>query len=243
LNELDKSEIILKEFKPINIEGGYVIDGLPSAGITNTIATESLMSTAKFELAGYLDSDSFPALAIMNEGLPNHPTNIFVNHELKTAIFISQLNIPDFLHRIVANLIINWAKEHKCSLVISSIPHTSSIPVKEKVVAAVSTEEAKSKLKKADIPITSNAIIPGIPGQLLVEGRYSNQNVVVLAYNPENQKQPDFKSGAKLCEIMSKLIPGTSCNVSYLEQVAEKIENDIKKTKKETKSIVDTMYR
>ena len=70
MNELNESEIFIKELKPINIEGGYVIDGLPSAGITNTIATTSLMSTAKFELVGYLDSNSFPALAIMNEGLP-----------------------------------------------------------------------------------------------------------------------------------------------------------------------------
>lgn len=243
MNEINNPEIIIKELKSINVEGGYVIDGLPSAGITNTIATESLMSTTKFELGGYLDSNSFPALAVIKEGLPYHPTNIFVNHELKTAVFTSQINIPDFLHRATANLMINWAKEHKCSLVISSIPHTSTIPVTDKIIAAVSTEDAKNKLKEVDIPVTSNAIIPGIPGQLLIEGKHSNQNVIVLVFNPENEKQPDFKSGAKLCEVMSKLIPGTSCNIGYLEQVAEKIEGDIKKTKKETKNIMDTMYR
>ncbi|MEK6866346.1 MAG: proteasome assembly chaperone family protein, partial [Thermoproteota archaeon] len=32
----------IKELRPINLEGGYLIDGFPSVGFTSAIATESM---------------------------------------------------------------------------------------------------------------------------------------------------------------------------------------------------------
>ncbi|KEQ55707.1 hypothetical protein AAA799N04_01911, partial [Marine Group I thaumarchaeote SCGC AAA799-N04] len=43
-------KIRIKEFKPLNLEGGYLIDGFPSAGFSSAIATESMVHTSKFEL-------------------------------------------------------------------------------------------------------------------------------------------------------------------------------------------------
>ena len=43
------NEIEIKEINPISIEGGVVINGFPSSGITSAIATESMISTSNFE--------------------------------------------------------------------------------------------------------------------------------------------------------------------------------------------------
>ena len=43
-------KIRIKEFKPLNLEGGYLIDGFPSAGFSSAIATESMVHTSQFEL-------------------------------------------------------------------------------------------------------------------------------------------------------------------------------------------------
>ncbi len=61
--------------------------------------------------------------------------------------------------------------------------------------------------------------------------------------NPENEKGPDFKSGAKLCKAISKLIPGSSCNMKLLEKEAKVIEQDLQEAEKETKGLTDSMYR
>jgi uncharacterized protein len=42
---------------------------------------------------------------------------------------------------------------------------------------------------------------------------------------------------------MSKLIPGASCNISSLQQEAEKAEGMIKKTQEESEHLKDSMYR
>ena len=43
-------EIKIKEITPINIEGGFLVDGFPSIGFTSAIATESLIHTSQFQV-------------------------------------------------------------------------------------------------------------------------------------------------------------------------------------------------
>ena len=233
--------IRIKEIKPINIEGGYLIDGFPSTGFTSAIATESLIHTSQFELAGIIDSDSFPPVSIIKNGVPNYPTRIFVNNQLKVAVFSSYLTLHESLHKTIARNMLKWSREHKCSLIISSVAVKGTDNQKQ-ITAAASTEAAKSKLKDAEISILEHGTIPGIPGALLNEGMLYNQNVAVILFNSQ-QVAPDFKSSVQLCLAMSKLIPGISCNIETLQKEAETAEHDIKETEEEAKSLKDLMYR
>lgn len=233
--------IRIKETKPINIEGGYLIDGFPSTGFTSAIATESLIHTSQFELAGIIDSDSFPPVSIIKNGIPNYPTRIFVNNQLKVAVFSSYLTLHESLHKTIARNMLKWSREHKCSLIISSVA-VKGIDNQKQITAAASTEAAKSKLKDAEISILEHGTIPGIPGSLLNEGMLYNQNVAVILFNSQ-QVAPDFKSSVQLCLAMSKLIPGISCNIETLQKEAETAEHDIKETEEEAKSLKDLMYR
>ena len=233
--------IRIKEIKPINIEGGYLIDGFPSTGFTSAIATESLIHTSQFELAGIIDSDSFPPVSIIKNGVPNYPTRIFVNNQLKVAVFSSYLTLHESLHKTIARNMLKWSREHKCSLIISSVAVKGTDNQKQ-ITAAASTEAAKSKLKDAEISILEHGTIPGIPGSLLNEGMLYNQNVAVILFNSQ-QVAPDFKSSVQLCLAMSKLIPGVSCNIETLQKEAETAEHDIKETEEEAKSLKDLMYR
>ena len=136
---------------------------------------------------------------------------------------------------------LKWSREHKCSLIISSVAVKGTDNQKQ-ITAAASTEAAKSKLKDAEISILEHGTIPGIPGSLLNEGMLYNQNVAVILFNSQ-EVAPDFKSSVQLCLAMSKLIPGFSCNIETLQKEAETAEHDIKETEEEAKSLKDLMYR
>lgn len=233
--------IRIKETRPINIEGGYLIDGFPSTGFTSAIATESLIHTSQFKLAGIIDSDSFPPVSIIKNGHPNYPSRIFVNDELKVAIFSSYLTLHESLHRTVARNMLKWAKKHKCYLILSSVA-VKSPTNKNEIIAAASTEAARVKLNEVNIPILDHGTIPGIPGELLNEGALYNQNVIVVLFNAKDIS-PDFKSSVELCLTMSKLVPGVSCDIKSLQKEAEAVEQEIRDTDQEAKHIRDSMYR
>jgi len=234
------SKIRIKELRPLNLEGGYLIDGFPSMGFSSVIATESMIHTSQFKLAGIIDSDIFPPISLIKDGKPNYPTRIFVNDELKVAAFLSHLALEESLHRNVAKKMITWAKEKKISLIISSVSVKSS-DKNEEVIAVGSTENATKKLKDAGLKVLEFGTIPGIPGMLLNEGSITQQDVIVILFHSEGTG-PDFRSSAKLCMAITQLIPGASCDIPALQAEAEKVEQVIKKDLEETKH-TDSMYR
>ncbi len=232
--------IRIKEFKPINIDGGYLVDGFPSVGFTEAIATESLIQTTQFDLVGILDSDGFPPVSLIKDGKPNYPTRIFVNESLKVAVFSSYLTIAELMHRTVARTMLSWARKHNISLIISGVAIKSQ-GSNEQILAAASTDEARKKLNEAGFSILTHGTIPGIPGLLLNEGMINNQNVVVILFNSVGTG-PDFKASAQLCLSMSKLIPGISCDIAMLQKEAEKAEKNIREAEEEAKDLKGSMY-
>jgi uncharacterized protein len=234
-------KIRIKELRPVNLEGGYLIDGFPSIGYASAIATESMIQTSQFSVAGIIDSDSFPPISVVKEGKPNYPTRIFVNDDLKVSIFLSYLTIHESLHREIANTMLEWAKKQKIELIVSSVSVKSLAGI-DGMVAVGNTDSAREKLKKSGLKVLQNGTIPGIPGMLLNEGSITNQDVIVVLFQSDGTG-PDFRSSAELCTGISQLIPGTSCDIPLLQQEAEKAEKSIKATDKETQELKDSMYR
>lgn len=234
-------KIRVRELAEIDLEGGYLIDGFPSMGFSSAIATESMIHTSQFELAGVIDSESFPPISIVKDEKPNFPTRVFVNKELKVAVFLSYLTVDQPLQRITAKTMLNWAKKHKIGLIVSSVA-VKSTNDKRETIGIGSTDAARTKIKEAGLKVLKNGTVPGIPGMLLNEGSISNQDVIVIIFHSEGTG-PDFKSSADLCMSMSKLIPGASCDILSLQKEAEKAEVLIKEAQIESKHLKDTMYQ
>ncbi|MCV0367780.1 MAG: PAC2 family protein [Nitrosopumilus sp.] len=234
-------EIKIREIIPINLEGGYLIDGFPSVGFSSAIASESMINTSNFELAGTIDSESFPPISIIKNKIPNFPTRIFVNESLKVGIFLSYFTLEESLHRVTANAMLEWAKKHKIELIVSSVA-IKDPNGNEEMIGIGSTESAREKIKDAGLKVLEHGTVPGIPGILLNEGSMKKQDVIVIIFHTDGQG-PDFKSSANLCLAMSKLIPGASCNIPSLQKEAEKAEEVIKEAQEESKHLKDYMYR
>lgn len=231
----------VKELKPINIDGGFLIDGFPSIGFTSAIASESLMHTSPYELVGFVDSLDFPTVSIIKEGAPNYATRVFVNKDLKVGVFTSYLTINEPYHRAIARLMLRWAKKHKCSLVVSSAPMKVLTKNEDEVIAAGSTPKAREKLKQAGMTVLQNGTIPGVPGTLLNEGMLNDQDVIVVLVDVD-ESGPDFKSSVRLCLAMSKLLPGVSCDLGLMQKQTEIVEKEIREREKETSALKESMY-
>ena len=232
-------KIRIKETSQINVENGFIINGFPSTGLTSAIATELIINTSNFQLAATIDSDYFPPISIIKNGAPNYPTRIFVNNNLKAAIFSSYIVLDASLHRNIARMMLNWANEKKCSTIISSITIRSD---SQEIMGVASTGNARGKLVDSGIKIVENAAIPGIPGVLLNEGMLNAQNVIVLLVGSKSDA-PDLRASYSLCNGLSKLIPGISCNLSVLEKQAKQIEEEMKQVDTESRDLSDSMYR
>jgi len=234
------NEIHIKEINPINVENGILINGFPSSGITSAIATESMINTSNFELGGIIDSERFPPISIIKNGMPNYPVRVFTNNDLKVAVFSSYLTLDVSLHRSAARLMLDWAKEKKASLILSSITVKGTMGTE--IFGVASTGSARGKLVSAGISVVENATVPGISGVLLNEGMIHGQDVIVLLVSSDKEF-PDFQATSNLCNSLSKLVPGVSCNLNKLEKESKIIEQQIKQAESDTKDLSDNIYR
>ena len=234
------NEIHIKEINPINVENGILINGFPSSGITSAIATESMINTSNFELGGIIDSERFPTISIIKNGMPNYPVRVFTNNDLKVAVFSSYLTLDVSLHRSAARLMLDWAKEKKVSLILSSITVKGTMGTE--IFGVASTGSARGKLVSAGISVVENATVPGISGVLLNEGMIHGQDVIVLLVSSDKEF-PDFQATSNLCNSLSKLVPGVSCNLDKLEKESKIIEQQIKQAESDTKDLSDNIYR
>jgi uncharacterized protein len=106
--------------KRLNIKGGIVLDGFPSTGLVNAIASECLIRSTVTELVAVLDSPYFPPVSIVSNYIPQYPARIYVNEGLKVSFFISELNIDRSIQKAVAKTILKWATDNECRLIISA---------------------------------------------------------------------------------------------------------------------------
>jgi uncharacterized protein len=230
---LADNNIVIRKLKDVNLKGGIVIDGFPSAGLANAIASECLIHSVKTEFVGVLDSPSFPALSIVRGAAPSFPARVYANDELKLGIFVSELNLDPSLYRPVADTILQWASNNGCELVISAagIPYDGAEnppPDEHQIYAVGSTEAAIKRATDAGIQRLENGSIAGIPAILLNEGAWSKFDVIVLLVRVLKDA-PDFRAGAAVAEAISKLAPGVSCDIGSLLKEAEVMERTLKK--------------
>ncbi len=233
---LTDPEIRFRKTKDIDLKGGILIDGFPSVGLANAIASECLVHSLKSEFVGVIDSPSFPALSLIRNAMPNFPARVYANSDLKLAVFVSELNLDPFLFRPVALAMLQWAMDSGCNLVISAagMPYDiENIADQEPQVYAVgSTPNALKRAAQAGIPPMISASITGIPAVLLNEGSWKNFDVLVLLVKVMKDA-PDFRAGAAVAMALSQLVPGASCDIKSLLKEAEIIEDTLKKARKE----------
>jgi uncharacterized protein len=227
---------VIKALKKMNLKGGTVIDGFATTGITNTIASECILHSINTQLIATIESSYFSQLSVVRNSIPYFPVRIYANEELKTSIFISEISIDPSLYFFIGNIMLNWAKDNECDLIISSSnivnpPKTETINSKEYSIAGIgNTIGARNRLKDSKISLLKNGTIGGIPAVLLNQSSELGIDVVILLVKIV-EGIPDFRAAAELSTTISRLVPGVSCDVPLLLQEAEKIEKEIAKIK------------
>ena len=199
----------IRKLKNVNLRSGVLLDGFPSVGLSNTIASECLVHSLKTELVGIIDSPIFPPLSVIRNAMPTFPARVYANEELKLGMFVSELRLSPLMFRPVAKLMLEWALNSNCDLIVSASglqyeEGNAANASKPEVYAIGSTPGALKIAAEAGIPIMTNGSVAGIPAILLNEGLWRNYNVIVLLVKVLRDA-PDFRAGAAIAETLARL--------------------------------------
>ncbi len=221
--------------KKVNLSGYTLIEGFPGIGLVGTIATSFLVENNKMELIGHIESDKFPPMATVKDGMPYWPVRIYADKKNKIVAIFSDFVIPGNLVYEITDELLKFAKKNKIKEIISPAGMTSTFQVGERqVFAIVSSEKMKKKLEKLGIKFIAQGITTGIAGVLLMKSAAMGFPAFSILVET-TPGYPDPEAAAVLLQKLGEYL-NISINTSILEEEAKRIHEQLQRTMEQVRA-------
>lgn len=232
------SYIKIVEIEEMNLRGAYVLDGFPSIGLVGSIVANYVVSALGLRQIAVVDSDTFPAVSMIKNGIPNSPVRLYAGNigsdGDRLVVFVSEFQPPPHIIKDLGKTIMDWVEDHKCRMIISpegiSTKQSGRLPNTDgngRVLGVGSTPEARELLKSNDVDIFEGGVIVGLSGVLLNEGVNRIFDVITIL-SEASSEFPDARAAAAVTRAINRLVLKDSLDIGPLVKEAEAIEGNLK---------------
>ena len=76
------NNIIIRQNVKKNLKGSTFICGFPGVGLVGNIVANFLVNNLKLDQIGVIDSDTFPSISVVKDGIPNHPMRLYAGEQV-----------------------------------------------------------------------------------------------------------------------------------------------------------------
>lgn len=226
-------DIEISEMRRIDLEGATIIDGFPSVGLVSSIATNYIIKLLNMQEIGVMDSDGFPHVTLVRDAVPLSPVRIYAGDRTKKGdllvAFVSEFQSAPDMIRPISKVLIDWAIENRCKMILSPEGLVVDPDLKEKeelskaIFAIGSTDHAREILRRRHFQTFDEGVITGVAGMLLIEGLAKDFDVITLLAEA-HPDFPDAGAAALVLEAIDDLILGIELDAKPLYEEAQSIE-------------------
>lgn len=216
-----------------------LVNGLPDVGLVGLVAASHIVSSLKMKEVGSMESDSFPPMIVLHDGLPKSPIRLFANDSL--VVIVAETAIPASLTRSLAEAVVNWAASHRAEAVISvggmAVQNRQDIEV-PKVFAALSDRRLEARLNEGAEVLTEGYIV-GAYGLILkkcVDMKLPAITLLTQSY----YNYPDPEAAAAALTSLNKIL-GLEVDASDLLERGEEIRLRARDVMKRTQTEMTRM--
>lgn len=204
---IDSSVVNFVETESADLKGYSLIEGFPGMGLIGTISAKFLSEKMGFKQIGYIESNMFLPIIRVHAGMPVHPSRIYVNHEKKIVLLLSEQIIPQFVVEKLAKAIVEWIETKKIARIIS-LSGIRAVAEKgkeqKKIYGMASDEKSMAMLKTHGIEIIKEGITSGITAMILLELKDKKIEAFSLLGNVEIAA--DYKTSAALIQKLGEML-------------------------------------
>ena len=228
--------IQIKLLKECNFKGYTLIEGFPGAGLVGPMAASYMIEKLKMEYCGYIESDLFPPIAAIHDGVPLFPARIYMSQKSKLVIVMSEFIIPPNAIYPLSSELLSFVRKNGISKIVS----VGGIPSKEPTSAQHITSPDKELIKKAaskNIKAIDEGVIAGVSAVIMTGAEQLKIPVlsILVEINPQitDPKYAEVAIGA-----LNKII-NTNIDLEELDKEAKEVEAKIKELMSKVKESHD----
>jgi uncharacterized protein len=198
-----------------------LMNGLPDVGLVGVVAGSQIVSSLGMKEVGTVESELFPPLVVLHEGVPKSPIRIYGKESL--AVIIAETAIPAGAVYPLAEAIVNWASSTGADLILSiggmAVQNRQDIE-SPKVFAALSDKKL-SKLVNGAAEVLGEGYIVGAYALMLK--RCAEIGLPAIALLTQSfYNYPDPEAAAAAVKSVNQIL-GLDVDTSELLRKGEEI--------------------
>ncbi|MEM2117431.1 MAG: proteasome assembly chaperone family protein [Candidatus Bathyarchaeia archaeon] len=231
-------ETVIKELATVQLDNPILIEGLPGLGIVGKIAIRYLIKQLKAEKFAYLYSPHFPYFVLVNKKggirLLRGAFYFWKNKNGKNDLILftgdSQAQTIEGQYEI-SDRILNFAEQHKVSLIITIGGYRVEVKDKPKVIAAATSPELLNKALQAKAMLSPmGSPIVGTAGLILGLARLKKVDALCLLGETRGYL-PDPKAAKSVLEVLKSIL-NLDVNLDGLDEEIAKAEKMVVRLQK-----------
>lgn len=231
-------ETVIKELVTVQLDNPILIEGLPGLGIVGKIAIRYLIKQLKAEKFAYLYSPHFPYFVLVNKKggirLLRGTFYFWKNKNGKNDLILftgdSQAQTIEGQYEI-SDRILNFAEQHKVSLIITIGGYRVEVKDKPKVIAAATSPELLNKALQAKAMLSPmGSPIVGTAGLILGLARLKKMDALCLLGETRGYL-PDPKAAKSVLEVLRSIL-NLDVNLDGLDEEIAKAEKMVVRLQK-----------
>ena len=224
--------IEIKLFDEVNLKGFTLIEGFPGAGLVGPMAASYMIEKLGMKYIGYIESDLFPPIAAVHDGVPMHTARIYVDVKNKLVVTLSEFTIPQSVIYQLANELLSFIRKNGIKGIISIGGMPSQKQSDSAFVISSDPDISKNAIKQGLKPVREG-VIAGVSALLITNAKdleIPTTNLLVEV----NPVLMDPKYAETAIEGLQKLI-GLKIDLSELEDEAKEVESRVRDMLKKAK--------
>ncbi|MCT9096019.1 proteasome assembly chaperone family protein [Haloarchaeobius sp. HME9146] len=213
----------VKRRSDMDLEGAFLIEGLPGVGLVGKIATDHLIETFDMELYGTCHCEGLARIGIYHEDQRElePPVRIYADEETGLAALQSDVPVDAEAISEFSACMTGWVESAGLTPI-----YLSGLPAKtdgKPAIYGVGTAGGVAMLDETDIPLPSeNGVVSGPTGALLNRAVETGLDSVGLVVESD-PKFPDPEAARVLIEDGICKLTGVDVDISELVERAEEI--------------------
>lgn len=224
--------------KDVSLKGYTLIEGFPGMGLVGTISAKYLVEKLNFEQIGFVDAPEFVPFIRIHQGIPVHPSRIFILKEKKLAVIISEQIIPQNFTHVLATAVSSWILEEGIAKVISlsgiKAEHSQRIGNKVLIYGFASDINSISELEAEGVEVIKEGITTGITALIMLE--LKDNQIPAYALLGNVSIAADYKASAEIVRKVAEILK-LDINVQPLFKEAKETEAELLKQIQDIKKV------
>ncbi|MBI4360789.1 proteasome assembly chaperone family protein [Candidatus Micrarchaeota archaeon] len=218
--------VTIREIEKIPLKNPRVIEGFPGVGMVGTICASYLAEKLDMTWVGSMHSAQFPPISAIHDFKPMSPARIYASKKYNLIVLFSEFVIPANIVYPLSNVILDFAKAKKASVLYSLAGIATPNP-EEKLYGIASTTKMSETLKKQGVELIKEGATQGVSGILIAEcaaRRIPAANLLVQTAAPL-----DPVASAFLLDKVSDML-SLGLDTAALKRQGEKVQSKIQES-------------